>query len=481
MRRLVILLVGILTASNVFSRCTAIGAEEEPAAVSYQHDILPILRMHCQGCHQPARAEGSFVVTSAAALQEAGDSGEAGVVPGDPSASYLLEMITPIEGEAEMPQGKPPLAAAEVALFARWIEQGAQDDSPAHSGPQIDAEHPPVYDLPPVVTALDFSPDGKMLAVSGYYEILLHRVPTENGENAAGEQIEARLVGLSERIESLAFSPDGTHLAATGGLPGRMGEVQVWNVADRELALSHPVTYDTVYGASWTEDGTRIAFGCSDNTVRIIEANTGKQVLYQGAHEDWVLDTTFAKGDGHLVSVSRDRSMKLIEVPTQRYVDNITSITPGALKGGLVAVDRHPREDFVAVAGADGVPKIYRIFRLANKQRKIGDDFNLIKAFAAMPGRLYDARYSPDGTRLAVVSSFDRTGEARLYDVESGEKLWSHAHPEGGLFAVAFHPQGHLVAVSGFDGEVLLLDADSGIILHRFFSVPLPGDQVASR
>ena len=32
--------------------------------------------------------------------------------------------------------------------------------------------------------------------------------------------------------------------------------------------------------------------------------------------------------------------MKLTEVATQRMEDNITSITPGALKGGLIAVDR---------------------------------------------------------------------------------------------------------------------------------------------
>ena len=44
----------------------------------------------------------------------------------------------------------------------------------------------------------------------------------------------ARLVGLSERIQSLAFSPDGKYLAVTGGSPGRFGEVQVWDVAKRQ-------------------------------------------------------------------------------------------------------------------------------------------------------------------------------------------------------------------------------------------------------
>ena len=60
---------------------------------------------------------------------------------------------------------------------------------------------------------------------------------------------------------------------------------------------------------------------------------------------------------------SRDRSMKLTIVSNAQFVDNITSITPGALKGGLMAVQRHPKKEQVLVAGADGRPKQYKIFR----------------------------------------------------------------------------------------------------------------------
>ena len=51
-----------------------------------------------------------------------------------------------------------------------------------------------------------------------------------------------------------------------------------------------PVGYDTVYGVSWSPDGKLVAFGCPDNTVRAIDAATGKQVLQQGSHNDWVLE-----------------------------------------------------------------------------------------------------------------------------------------------------------------------------------------------
>ena len=72
--------------------------------------------------------------------------------------------------------------------------------------------------------------------------------------------------------------------------------------------------------------------------------------------------------------------MKLMKVDAQQFIDNITSITPGALKGGLISIDRHPGKDELLIGGADGTPKIYRMFR--QKARKIGDDFNRIRNLA---------------------------------------------------------------------------------------------------
>ena len=53
-----------------------------------------------------------------------------------------------------------------------------------------------------------------------------------------------------------------------------------------------------------------------------------------GSHNDWALDTVFSVDGSHLISVGRDMAAKLTEVATQRFVDNITSITPGRSRGG---------------------------------------------------------------------------------------------------------------------------------------------------
>src|SRR5258708_31166028 len=243
-----------------------------------------------------------------------GDKMQPNVIPGKPDESYLINQITPHgDKKPAMPKGAAPLVERDVNVVKKWIAQGAKDDTPASAKILVDSEHPPTYDLLPVIASLSYSPDSKLLAVAGFHEVLLH--------NADGSGLVARLVGLSERVQSLAFSPDGKSLAVAGGCPCRFGEVQVWDVEKRKLKLSIPVTFDTVYGVTWSPDGSKIAFCCADKTLRAIEASTGKQILYQGAHNDWVLETVFSTHASHLISVSRDRSLKLTEVATQRFID----------------------------------------------------------------------------------------------------------------------------------------------------------------
>jgi WD40 repeat protein len=334
-----------------------------------------------------------------------GESERPAIVPGKPEESYLMELITPVDGEAEMPdQPFKPLSQAEVELVRRWIQEGANNDAPSEVAP-FDQDRLPVYAGPPPIPSIDVSPDGTLVAVAGYYEIVL--LEADSG------QVRSRLVGISPRINSVRFSPDGTRLAAVGGTPGVQGELQVWEVEEEALSLSRILTFDTLCGASWSPDGSKIAFGASDNVVRAVDAKSGEQVLYQGAHEDWVRGTAFTPDGKHIISVARDMSCKLTEVETERFVDNITSITPGALSGGLSSVAAHPSRNEIVVGGADGVAKVYRVFR--QTERRIGDDSNLIRNLPKMPGRIFSVAISRDASRLAAAATLDGKSEVRVW------------------------------------------------------------------
>ena len=449
-----------VVASLTFFAATSYAADDSGPvkAISYHKQVRPIFQAKCQGCHQPAKANGDYVMTEFDRLLSGGESETKAIVAGKPDESNLLTLITIVDGEAEMPRGKKPLAESEIDLIRRWIEQGAKDDSPKITRQIYDMKNPPVYTRLPVVTSLDYSPDGSLIAVSGFNEVLLI--------NGSDQSLAARLVGMSERIESVHFSPDGSKLSVTGGLPGRIGELQVWNVADRKLMLSQPITFDTIYGGSWSPDGKLIAVGCADNSVRAVESETGKEVVYMAAHDDWVRGTVFS-GDGKSIfTVSRDQTVKMTDVATQRFVGNVTTHTPGILRGGMIDIARHPSRNELLAGGADGAPKLFKMEVTAAPAS--GGNPNQIREFKGLHGRVFAVCFSPDGKRGYAGSSLDGSGQLACFEIETGKELWKKDISETGIFALAAAPDGTTLAASGADGQIRMVNSADGSITKTF-------------
>lgn len=439
-------------------------AETKP--VSYYRDVRPILQRHCSGCHQPAKAGGKFSLTTFADFKKGGENG-AGFVVGKPDDSLIVQYI--VGDPPEMPKQADPLSAEQIATISRWIQAGAEDDTPASTRETVSAERPPVYSSAPVITALAYSPDSQTLAVSGHHEVVLHRVQDAADSAATADTRSNRLIGRSPKINSVAFSPDGKWLAVVGGAPALFGEVQLWNAATREQQWSQQISFDTLFGGSFSDDSRQFGFGGFDNKARVLDVESGDVVMTLEAHSDLVFDTTFSLKLDHLISVSRDMSMKLTEIKTAQFIDNITSITPGALKGGLIAVQRHPKEEQVLTGGSDGEPKLYQIFR--TQARRIGDDFNRIRSYPVMPGRIMSLQFNADGSQFVVGSSNAISGAARIYNTADGKVLQElQGHPAG-VFAVAFRPDGQQVATGGFDGKVRLFDVQTGDLVREFVPV----------
>ena len=425
-------------------------------APSFTRDIRPILQKQCQGCHQPSLKSSGLDLTSFEEIRKGGKRGPL-FVAGKPDESQVIRYL---KGESlpRMPLGQPALKADEIELVREWIRAGAVNDAL----PEPDPNQPIVYLQPPVITAVRFSPDGKTIAVSGNREVLIHR--------SDGSGLVARLPGKAERILSVAFTADGKLLIAGGGTPAQFGEVQVWDATTSQLLRSATLTSDTVFGASVTPDGTRIAVGGADNTVRILDASTEKELYKIGNHENWVLGTVFGVDSKRLVTVGRDRAAKLMDAQSGAFLENLN-----LLRGELSAVARHPKKDIVIIGGEERYPYIYLMDRPRNM--KIADDTTLVRKLERQPGVITALDWSPDGTRVAVAGL---SPDVNLYDPESGDRKSTCRGHTAGIYAVAFSPDGKQLATGGFDGKVRIYNAADCTLLQSFVPVPLaPGGSAA--
>jgi WD40 repeat protein len=437
----------------LFLATTARAAEDKP--VSFHNDIRPIFNASCNACHKPEKLKGELDMTTHGMLLKGGKHGLA-VVPGDAAKSKLVEMIS--GDEPEMPPDGDPLKKEQVALIERWINEGAKDDTPAPGTIKLE---PPTYTVPPVISTLAYSPDGKLLAVSGYREVLLHK--------ADGSELVGRLVGESTRIESIAFTKDGKLLGVAGGSPAEFGQVQLWDPATQKNVKTFQISQDSLYGLSFDPEGKTLAVGGADKIVRTLKVADGKQVLDFRAHSDWVLGTIFTLDGKRLVSAARDKALKYVDLDTQRFIDDINNPleTP-------VSFARHPKEEQVLMGGDLGTPRLYKISD--NQGRTAGrNDTNLVIAFERQPAAVTAVAFSPDGALVAAGS----VGEVRVYNTKDGKRLLTLSGHQGSIHAIAFSPDGARIATGGFDGKVRLFDAKTGALAKEFVPVPITSGAAA--
>ena len=98
--------------------------------VDFARQIGPILERSCLPCHGGEQPRGLYRVEGRDSLLRGGASGSAAIVPGRSDRSPLIDSVSGVVPDAEMPprahRGKfPGLSADEVAILRAWIDQGA--------------------------------------------------------------------------------------------------------------------------------------------------------------------------------------------------------------------------------------------------------------------------------------------------------------------------------------------------------------------
>jgi len=285
-------------------------------------------------------------------------------------------------------------------------------------------------------SAVQFSPDGRLLAVGGYRTVALIDVAT-------GKAV-ATLAGHEADVTSLAFSPTGDRLAAAGGAPGKSGEIRVWDLAKRTARVLAGAHTDAVYSVAWSRDGKALAAGSYDRLVSLWDVATGASRKLKD-HTDAVYSVAFSPDGKQVASASGDRTVKVWDVVSGKRVFTLSDST-----AELYAVAFHPSGGQIAAAGVD---------KMLRKWSVTPTSGSLLRSAFAHDAPILRVVYTPDGDSV-YTSAEDRS--IRLWDSAAlAEKKVFEKQPDWAL-GLALSPDEKLLAVSRYDGSVTVYDAATG-------------------
>src|SRR5262249_41140610 len=120
------------------------------------------------------------------------------------------------------------------------------------------------------------------------------------------------LRGLRSGIFTVAFSPDGTRLAAAGG----DAMVWLWDLRTGEKIRTFAGHGDVIRGVAFSPDGARLASAGADHTVMVWEAATGQRLHTLRGHTGEVWGVAFSPDGSRLASSSLDKTVRVWDAST---------------------------------------------------------------------------------------------------------------------------------------------------------------------
>ncbi len=168
---------------------------------------------------------------------------------------------------------------------------------------------------------LAWSPDGRYLALGdSLYMGPVTIVNAADGSLVAS--MPANTNGLNPWLGQLAYSPDGKYLAACGSLMNQgsgnsNGMLLVWDVqAKKQVALlSAGMQSDRMYTLAWSPDGRRLASGGGSGQIVVYDMTTSTPLALLLGHAGYVSAMAFSPDGRQLASTSSDGTMLLWDIP----------------------------------------------------------------------------------------------------------------------------------------------------------------------
>lgn len=291
-----------------------------------------------------------------------------------------------------------------------------------------------------VATCVGYAPGGTMLA-SGSRDRTVRL-----WDPVSGKQL-AVLAGHDKEVLAVAFAPGGKLLASGG----RGGAILLWDVATRKKvrALEHG---GDVYNLAFSADGLWLA-AAGGTMVRLWDMKTAKELHHWEAEKNvGVYAVAFAPdgktlawagGQRVFLPDSGGNSIHLVDPETGKD----KSVLPG--KNGDFAVCSlayAPGGEFLAAGQMNPYLNIW--------QPATGKLLHRLNFPAAGT-----VTFGPGGKLLA--STHPAGDITYLIDPAKGLELRQISSQQGGVYAVAFAPDGRSLASAGQDGTILIWEVDT--------------------
>jgi uncharacterized delta-60 repeat protein len=205
---------------------------------------------------------------------------------------------------------------------------------------------------------------------------------------------------------------------------------------------------DSVNAVAFSPDGKTLATGSYDNTARLWDVETGKQ-LKRLEHDGSVNIVAFSTDGKTLATGSSDNTSCTWDVKTGELLQRLKQ------DGSVIDVAFSPDGKILAIGSWDNTAWLWDVQTGKELQRLEHDDY------------VIDVAFSQDGKTLAT-GSYDNT--ARLWDVQTGKELYRLKHNIR-LYAVAFSTDGNEIATASGGtvggGTACIWDVQTGKELQR--------------